>query len=244
MLQLIPLPYYAQEKSGVFAIDAHLKVNSDFELKLLNLERSQDGKLKIKKDSSLDDEEYKLEVTNNEINISASSEKGAYYALQTLRQLGRFELGGKEIPCCVINDKPRFSWRGLQLDESRHFFGKEYVKKMLDMMFMMKLNVFHWHLTDDTGWRIEIKKYPLLTEIGSKRAYTQINGWGSTDIINEPYEGYYTQEEIKGIIAYADERGIMVVPEIDFPAHCAAAIAAYPWLACRELNRDVPGWIL
>lgn len=95
MLQLIPLPYYAQEKSGVFAIDAHLKVNSDFELKLLNLERSQDGKLKIKKDSSLDDEEYKLEVTNNEINISASSEKGAYYALQTLRQLGRFELGGQ-----------------------------------------------------------------------------------------------------------------------------------------------------
>lgn len=171
MLQLIPLPYYAQEKSGVFAIDAHLKVNSDFELKLLNLERSQDGKLKIKKDSSLDDEEYKLEVTNNEINVSASSEKGAYYALQTLRQLGRFELGGKEIPCCVINDKPRFSWRGLQLDESRHFFGKEYVKKMLDMMFMMKLNVFHWHLTDDKIIRIIKMKIKIkrLFEVITKR---------------------------------------------------------------------------
>ena len=173
MLQLIPLAYYAQEKSGVFAIDEQLKVNSDFDLKLLKLEKAQDGKLVIKKDSSLDKEEYKLEVTPDLISIKASSETGAYYALQTLRQIGRFELGSKEIPCCIINDKPRFSWRGVQLDESRHFFGKEYVKKMLDMMFMLKLNVFHWHLTDDQGWRIEIKKYPLLTEIGSKRAYTQ-----------------------------------------------------------------------
>lgn len=113
---------------------------------------------------------------------------------------------------------------------------------MLDMMFMLKLNVFHWHLTDDQGWRIEIKKYPLLTEIGSKRAYTQIHGWGSTDIINEEYSGFYTQDDIKEIVDYAAKRGIMVVPEIDFPAHCAAAIAAYPWLACREINRDVPGY--
>lgn len=242
MLQLIPLAYYAQEKSGVFAIDEQLKVNSDFDLKLLKLEKAQDGKLVIKKDSSLDKEEYKLEVTPDLISIKASSETGAYYALQTLRQIGRFELGSKEIPCCIINDKPRFSWRGVQLDESRHFFGKEYVKKMLDMMFMLKLNVFHWHLTDDQGWRIEIKKYPLLTEIGSKRAYTQIHGWGSTDIINEEYSGFYTQDDIKEIVDYAAKRGIMVVPEIDFPAHCAAAIAAYPWLACREINRDVPGY--
>lgn len=183
-----------------------------------------------------------MEVTPDLISIKASSETGAYYALQTLRQIGRFELGSKEIPCCIINDKPRFSWRGVQLDESRHFFGKEYVKKMLDMMFMLKLNVFHWHLTDDQGWRIEIKKYPLLTEIGSKRAYTQIHGWGSTDIINEEYSGFYTQDDIKEIVDYAAKRGIMVVPEIDFPAHCAAAIAAYPWLACREINRDVPGY--
>lgn len=242
MLQLIPLAYYAQEKSGVFAIDEQLKVNSDFDLKLLKLEKVQDGKLVIKKDSSLDKEEYKLEVTPDLISIKASSETGAYYALQTLRQIGKFELGSKEIPCCIINDKPRFSWRGVQLDESRHFFGKEYVKKMLDMMFMLKLNVFHWHLTDDQGWRIEIRKYPLLTEIGSKRAYTQIHGWGSTDIINEEYSGFYTQDDIKEIVDYAAKRGIMVVPEIDFPAHCAAAIAAYPWLACREINRDVPGY--
>ena len=242
MLQLIPLAYYAQEKSGVFAIDEQLKVNSDFDLELLKLEKAQDGKLVIKKDSSLDKEEYKLEVTPDLISIKASSEAGAYYALQTLRQIGKFELGSKEIPCCIINDKPRFSWRGVQLDESRHFFGKEYVKKMLDMMFMLKLNVFHWHLTDDQGWRIEIKKYPLLTEIGSKRAYTQIHGWGSTDIINEEYSGFYTQDDIEEIVDYAAKRGIMVVPEIDFPAHCAAAIAAYPWLACREINRDVPGY--
>lgn len=131
MLQLIPLPYYAQEKSGVFAIDAHLKVNSDFELKLLNLERSQDGKLKIKKDSSLDDEEYKLEVTNNEINVSASSEKGAYYALQTLRQLGRFELGGKEIPCCVIMINRDFLGEGFSLMKAAISLAKNMSKKCL-----------------------------------------------------------------------------------------------------------------
>ena len=240
MLQLIPLAYYAQEKSGVFAIDEQLKVNSDFDLKLLKLEKAQDGKLVIKKDSSLDKEEYKLEVTPDLISIKASSETGAYYALQTLRQIGRFELGSKEIPCCIINDKPRFSWRGVQLDESRHFFGKEYVKKMLDMMFMLKLNVFHWHLTDDQGWRIEIKKYPLLTEIGSKRAYTQIHGWGSTDIINEEYSGFYTQDDIKEVVDYAAKRHIMIVPEIEMPGHASAAIASYPWLGTTGKQIKVP----
>lgn len=109
-----------------------------------------------------------MEVTPDLISIKASSETGAYYALQTLRQIGRFELGSKEIPCCIINDKPRFSWRGVQLDESRHFFGKEYVKKLLDMMFMLKLNVFHWHLTDDQGWRIEIKNIRFLPRLAQK----------------------------------------------------------------------------
>lgn len=242
MINLIPIPYKSESKKGFFLIDDGFKACSDFELPLLKLERADDGRLVIKKDSSFDNESYSLDVTEDCITIKAGDEAGAYYALQSLRQISRYELGKRKVPCCKINDRPNYKWRGMQLDESRHFFGKEEVKRYLDLMFMMKLNVFHWHLTDDQGWRVEIKKYPLLTEIGSVRSFTQINGWGSTDIIEGEYGGYYTQEDIKEIVEYASQRGIMIVPEIDFPAHCAAAIAAYPWLACRELNRPVPGY--
>lgn len=242
MIDLIPIPYKSEIKKGKFIVDDDLKVCSDFELSLLKLERSDDGRLVIKKDSSLSEEGYVLDVKENSIIIRASNEIGAYYALQSLRQISRYELGKRKIPCCVITDKPNYRWRGLHLDEARHFFGKDEVKRYLDHMFMMKLNVFHWHLTDDQGWRVEIKKYPRLTEIGSARKYTQINGWRSTDMVKEECSGYYTQDDIREIVAYASQRGIMVVPEIDFPAHAAAAIAAYPDLACRELDREVPGY--
>ena len=159
-----------------------------------------------------------------------------------MRILADYDIGGRTVPCCSIHDAPRWGWRGMSLDESRHFFGKEEVKRLLDMLFMMKLNVFHWHLTDDQGWRIEIKKYPRLTETGSKRTCTQVDGWHTSHMVNEPHEGFYTQEDIREIVAYANARGIMVVPEIDMPAHFAAAQAAYPWLACRELEREVPGY--
>lgn len=242
MIELIPAALKDEILPGEFIIPDDLKVKSDFELSLLNLERDDNGKLIIHKDDCSDKEGYRLEVDENSINIYAGEEIGAYYALQSLRQISRYELGSRTVPCCKISDKPRFKWRGLQLDESRHFFGKEEVKRLLDMMFMMKLNVFHWHLTDDQGWRIEIKKYPLLTEIASKRDFTHIGGWGSRKIKNEPYSGYYTQEDISEIVDYAAKRGIMIVPEIDFPAHCAAAIAAYPVLACREIKTEVPGY--
>ncbi|MCC8074303.1 MAG: beta-N-acetylhexosaminidase [Clostridiales bacterium] len=242
MISLIPLPNEYKITGGNFSIDPSIKVNSDFELPLLRAQRSDDGKIKIEKNDSLGKEEYTLNVKTDEILIKASTQIGAYYALQSLRQLCKLELSGKSVPCCEISDKPSFEWRGINLDESRHFFGKEQVKRLLDWMFMMKLNRFHWHLTDDQGWRIEIKKYPLLTQIGSKRKYTHINGWNSTDILNEEYGGFYTQDDIKEIVEYAAERGIEVIPEIDFPAHCAAAMAAYPWIACRELKREVPGY--
>lgn len=242
MLNLIPVPYKFEEKNGSFIIDDKLKVCSDFELPLLKLEGADDGKLIIKKNCSLPDEGYTLDVKEDCINITSSTEKGAYYALQSLRQISRYEIGKRKVPCCTVEDKPNFKWRGMHLDESRHFFGKEEVKRLLDMMFMMKLNVFHWHLTDDQGWRIEIKKYPLLTEVGSVRKYTQINGWNRIDTVDKVYGGFYTQEDIKEIVSYASQRGIEVVPEVDFPAHCASAIAAYPWLACRELEREVPGY--
>lgn len=241
-MNIIPIPSQYTMTGGFFSDLDDLRAKSDFDLPLLKCDRSDSGKLVIIKEDGIEEEGYTLDVTQDKIEIRASGQTGAYYALQSLRQLSKYELGVRRIPCCSIKDKPRFKWRGLHLDESRHFFGKEEVKRYLDHMFMMKLNVFHWHLTDDQGWRIEIKKYPLLTEKGSVREYTQRNGWGSSEIENKRHGGYYTQDDIREIVAYAQERCIKIVPEIDFPAHSAASIAAYPWLACRELIREVPGY--
>ncbi len=242
MIDLIPVPYEYKSCDGFFKISGELSAKSDFDVSVFGIKASDDALISITENKALDREQYKLSVKPDGILIEASAQSGAHYAIQSLRQISRYEYGGREIPCVEINDKPSYKWRGLQLDESRHFFGKDEVKRLLDFMFMMKLNVFHWHLTDDQGWRIEIKKYPLLTEIGSKRKYTHINGWHSREIKNEEYGGYYTQADIKEIVDYAEKRNIMVVPEIDFPAHSAAAIAAYPELACRTLEREVPGY--
>ncbi len=200
------------------------------------------------KDSRLPDEGYEIEITKSNIIVKASTAAGCLYAIQTLRQLAKLDLLRKDedilLHCGIIKDRPRFKWRGLMLDESRHFFGKDEVKRILDHMLMNKLNVFHWHLTDDQGWRIEIKKYPLLTEIGSVRRGTHIHGWQRADldrdVIWEEYGGFYTQEDIREIVQYAGERNISIVPEIDMPAHFAAAMAAYKYLGCRELEREVP----
>lgn len=242
MLNLIPYPCECEEEQGCFKISDNIKFKSDFDLSVFNIEAGKSDNFTVSKNERLKSEEYSLAVTEDSIKIEASDDSGVLYAFQTLRQLSRYELGGKTIPCVKIKDKPRFEWRGLQLDESRHFFGKQEVMRLIDLMCMMKLNRLHWHLTDDQGWRIEIKKYPLLTKKGSKRGYTHINGWNSCDVVNEEYKGFYTQEDIKEIVQYAQGKGIMIVPEIDFPAHCASAIACYPWLACRELDREVPGY--
>ena len=183
------------------------------------------------------EEEYLLKVTEDGIRVYASDYSGAFYAMVTLKQLID---GENKVPCCKISDRPLYSWRGMQLDESRYFFGAETVKKLLDYMAMYKLNRFHWHLTDDHGWRVEIRKYPLLTEIGSKRKGSQLHSWKSLDMSHAPVEGYYTQEEIRQIIAYAKARCIEIIPEIDFPAHCSAVFAAYNELACREIPCEVP----
>lgn len=243
MIDLIPIPYEYKMLDGYFFFSDDPKLQSDFELPLIKLKRSDNADINVKQNSDLPKEAYTLEVNKNEIIINSGSEIGAYYAFQSLRQISKYEFGVRRVPCCVINDCPKYKWRGQQFDEARHFFGKDEVKRLLDFMFMMKLNVFHWHLTDDIGWRIEIDKYPLLTKIGSKRSYTQIHGWGSTDTDNTPYEGYYTKSDIAEIVDYAEKRGIMIVPEIDFPAHSASALAAYPQLACRELEREVPGYL-
>lgn len=195
--------------------------------------------------SQLGAEGYIFSSVGKSITIKGATSTGVFYGIQTIKQLlpVDFELGSKEksikIPQVKITDKPRFQWRSFMLDESRHFKGAEEVKRLLDQMALLKMNVFHWHLTDDQGWRIEIKKYPLLTQIGSKRANTQTSrkSEGRTGV---PHEGFYTQEQIKEIISYAEERHITIVPEIEMPGHATAAIASYPWLGSLGTTKEVP----
>ena len=244
MLNITPYPKEVTEKEGFFTLSEKPKVKSDFDLPLIApfVDFCDGAQIVISKDESLSKEGYSLCVSESEIKISASTKTGAYYALLTIRKIAELDLGKRQVPCCVINDEPYFAWRGINIDESRHFFGAEQLKRTLDYMFEEKLNVLHWHLTDDHGWRIEIKKYPLLTEIGSKRSYTHIGGWKSFKCEHREHSGFYTQKQIKELIEYAGERGIMIVPEIDFPAHCISAMAAYPFLSCFEEKQEVIGY--
>ena len=194
------------------------------------------------------EEAYVLDVKPEVVRVEASALRGFNYAVQTIKQLLPVELFGNVpapkaswmIPAVYVNDAPRFAYRGLHLDEGRHFFGVEEVKRYLDVMEVHKLNKFHWHLTEDQGWRIEIKKYPLLTEVGAVRKGTCIKkDFSSHDGV--PYgEGmWYTQDQIREIVAYAASKGIDVVPEIDLPGHMVAALAAYPELGCTGGPYDV-----
>ena len=191
------------------------------------------------KDASMGPEEYSIEVTKRNCLVKANGYNGFLYAIQTLKQLMDSSIFGSSInpsekfpiPCVTIKDKPRFAYRGMMLDCSRHFFSVEEVKKYLDIMAVYKLNRFHWHLSDDQGWRVEIKKYPKLTEIGAFRNGTMVGkDFDSNDGIR--YGGYYTQEQLKDVVAYAAKLGITVIPEIDLPGHMLGALASYPELGC------------
>jgi hexosaminidase len=179
---------------------------------------------------ALGDEGYTLVVTDEGIDLRAKTPAGLFYACQTLRQLLPAEIDSDHVvegvkwsvPGVLIEDKPRFGWRGMHLDVGRHFFDKAFVKHYIDLMARYKLNTFHWHLTEDQGWRIEIKRYPRLTEVGAWR----------TGEDGERYGGYYTQDDIREVVAYAKSRFVTVVPEIEMPGHSVAALAAYPQLSC------------
>ena len=190
-------------------------------------------------DASLAPEAYTLSVIKGSVVVKASDYNGFFYAVQTMKQMLPAAIYGSKpapeekwvLPCCEIKDAPRFAYRGMHLDCCRHFFSVAEVKKYLDVRAMYKLNRFHWHLSEDQGWRIEIKKYPLLTEVGGFREGTQI-GYDRNSNDGVRYGGYYTQDQIRDIIGYADERGITIVPEIDLPGHMLAALTAYPELGC------------
>ncbi len=192
------------------------------------------------KDDSVAPEGYRISITPKSAVVRASDFNGFFYSLQTLRQMLPVSIYGTEpdsradwrVPCCEIEDAPRFAYRGFHLDCCRHFFSREEIKKLLDVMSVFKFNRFHWHLTEDQGWRIELDGYPRLTEVGAWRTGTMIGGdWESNDGIE--YGGFYTRDEIRDILEYADARGITIIPEIDLPGHMQAALAAYPEFGCK-----------
>ena len=208
---------------------------------LIKIIQSQNGKLVFKENKDLPEEAYILTVTSNQITAEASSAAGCFYAIQTFRQLMKLTGSGSyTIANCMINDQPAFSWRAYLLDEARYFKGKNAVKEILDEMALLKMNIFQWHLTDDAGWRVEIKKYPLLTEIGAWRDSTQLGNWQSKKYDSNPHGGFYSQSDIRELVAYATERHITIVPEIEMPGHMSAAIAAYPWLGASGKSITVP----
>lgn len=176
-------------------------------------------------------EGYRIDISARRAQLTAGDEAGFFYGLQTLFQMA--DQRGNLL-CASIEDYPRYRYRGLHLDVCRHFFPVKFIKHYLDWMASCKLNTFHWHLTDDQGWRIEIRRYPRLTQIGGYRAQTQIGGFHEDPITYEQgrYGGYYTQDEIREVVAYAAERHITVIPEVEMPGHAMAALAAYPELAC------------
>lgn len=260
-INIIPVPVSLQQTEGAFIINEQTQIefstqskqlqsaanflrNTIHEISGLSLPINKKAKQKIQlaliKDAAIGEEGYQLIVSTNSIHIKANTPAGIIYGMQTLLQtLPAVRTNAKlTVPCMQVTDYPRFKWRGMHLDVSRHFFGPNVIKQYLDLLATYKFNTFHWHLVDDQGWRIEIKKYPALTNTGAWRVDQTNLVWGSRPQAKETeaptYGGYYTQAQIKEIIAYAAERNITVVPEIEMPGHVASAIASYPFLSCTQ----------
>ncbi|GHM99492.1 beta-N-acetylhexosaminidase [Cytophagales bacterium WSM2-2] len=259
-LNIIPQPASITSSPGTFAIDENTwlkfdKKNKDLKdvaelftssirsisgISLPVKSKSKTVSFNIISKQNLGKEGYELIVSGSSIVINANSPAGIFYATQTLLQTLPAIRTNRllNVPCMTVIDNPRFNWRGMHLDVSRHFFSPDVIKEYIDLMAMYKFNTFHWHLVDDQGWRIEIKKYPKLTEVGAWRAdQTNIN-WRERKIAKPgdlpTYGGYYTQEQIKEIVEYARKRNITVVPEIEMPGHSAAVFASYPQLSCTQ----------
>ncbi|MFY7839024.1 MAG: beta-N-acetylhexosaminidase, partial [Lacibacter sp.] len=260
-VSIIPQPVELKLNEGNFSIDknttvqfnasqAALKPAVDFFLNAVKdisgiaLQQNKPAAKKVEfilaAQTAFKPEAYSLTVTPSHIQIKASSYAGIFYGIQSVLQtLPQVRTNAAlQVPCMQINDEPRFKWRGMHLDVSRHFFSADVVKQYINLMAMYKMNTFHWHLVDDQGWRIEIKKYPKLTSTGAWRVDQNDKVWGSRPQAKPgeaaTYGGYYTQEQVKEIIAYAKTRNVTVVPEIEMPGHVASAIAAYPQLSCTQ----------
>lgn len=236
-------------------LSERVMVSSGFQLNIESYDPNKSGILpngivfSLEKNSKIPEEGYTINVSKSSISIMASTTKGLFYGYQTLLQILPTNIYSSStspntkwtIPCGIINDAPRYTYRGLMLDVGRHFYTTDYIKKFIDIMAMHKFNQFHWHLTEDQGWRIEIKKYPQLTAVGSKRKQTMEGHYSEQRYDGTPYGGYYTQEEIKEVIRYAQSKYVNVIPEIEMPGHALAALAAYPELGCKGSGYEVTG---
>ncbi|GAB3928896.1 beta-N-acetylhexosaminidase [Larkinella terrae] len=265
---LIPQPVRLDEQKGSFKLPANLVISieaSNPEVRRVaeklaaQLTRSTGRTPQIKtgkggaivftsaQSPKLGNEGYFLNVTPKRITLTAQQPNGFFYAVQSLLQLMPAEVFGTSVaqnvdwsvPCCLIEDQPRYGYRGVMLDVSRHFYPVPAVKKFIDQIALHKINTFHWHLTDDQGWRIEIKKHPKLTEIGSTRKETMLGQYRNNKYDKTPYGGFYTQDEIRDVIRYAQERFITIVPEIEMPGHAMAILSAYPQLG-SSADKIVP----
>lgn len=221
----------ARRAAELFAESAARELNLP-----LKVSEKAGGEIRLTVDPALGREAYRLDVTPQGVDIRGGSPAGLFYGLQSLRQM--IAQYGPTLPEVRIEDAPTFGYRGAMLDCCRHFFPVAEVKRFIDMLALHKINRFHWHLTDDQGWRIEIRRYPELTRVASQRAETVL-GNNSRAYDGTPYGGYYTQKEIREVVAYAAERFITVIPEIEMPGHASAALAAYPWLGCRGKDYKV-----
>ncbi|WP_372758011.1 beta-N-acetylhexosaminidase [Mariniflexile sp.] len=268
-MAIIPLPTELTKGQGYFIINKHTSISVE-NIEQLNIAsnffqrfnqvsgwvpvitmNNTNANIVFISENTLKEEAYELDVALDKITIKSASGSGFFYALQSLGQLlpplfyaqKKVSIRNWGVPVTTIKDEPAFKWRGYMLDVSRHFFDKAQIKDVLDFMAEVKLNRFHWHLSDDNGWRIEIKKYPKLTEVGAWRVNHNAtdentsNWWGrptQKEGDKATYGGFYTQEDIKEIVAYAKERYIEIIPEIDMPGHSLAAIAAYPEISCAQ----------
>jgi hexosaminidase len=258
---IIPAPVSVQKSSGNFVLDktvvmvaaqpetskaadllnAYIAAQGGFALREAKSVSGKEKSIVLTTDGAdqLPEEGYKISVTANKIQVTGKG-AGLFYGVQSAMQMIPAKSGETFIvQAAEINDYPRFKYRGMHLDVARHYFPVSFIKKFIDMMSQYKLNNFHWHLTDDQGWRIEIKKYPKLTSVGATRNGTVIGHYPGVANDNLEYKGYYTQDEVKEVVAYAATKYINVVPEIEMPGHASAAIAAYPELSCFP-DRDTP----
>lgn len=258
--RFIPQPVSVSPKTGHFSLHKKIGLQTDpaFEVSAAflreflsaspSIELVKGKDITIVKDEAQPEEGYTLEVSGGGIRLSAKTDRGAFYGIQTLRQLlppdfenGSFDGRTLNIPYVSISDEPRFAYRGMHLDVGRHFFPVDFIKKYIDALAMLKMNTFHWHLTEDQGWRIEIKKYPKLQEVAAFRPETLVGHYSDQPhkFDGKPYGGYYTQEEVKEVVAYAAGRAITIIPEIEMPGHARAAVAAYPELGCSGEQIEV-----
>lgn len=251
---IIPQPSYIQEKQGTFDLahnnnilyvgkqpEVNQIIDNFMEQMLgdyglsLQTNKSKKAGILLQDKKSLGEEAYELSVAANKVVIKASTPAGFFYALRTVNQLILADENHTSLPCILVKDAPRFSYRGFLIDAGRYYLPLKDVKKAIDLAANYKLNRFHWHLTDDQGWRLEIKKYPRLTEKGSVRSNSAIGTWDQyypRHYDGKEHSGYYTQDEIRDIVRYAADRQITIVPEIEMPGHALAALSAYPEYAC------------